>query len=181
MNRRYFLKSAAAGVVAPMLQPSAMAQTPDFWSLPRTLHLYRPETKESVQATYFADGQVITSEYERLCYLLRDVKAGQAVQMSIVLLDVLAGIQGWLRANGIQSPLHTNSGYRSPRTNAYTEGSAKDSRHMYGMAWDGRVPNVTSESLAQFAIYLRGGGVGFYQEKNFVHVDSGALRTWRGS
>ncbi|WP_232290841.1 YcbK family protein [Polaromonas naphthalenivorans] len=157
-----------------------MGQTQDFWSMPRTLHLYRPATRETVHATYFANGEVILCEYEKLCILLRDVQAGQAVQMSLVTLDILAGIQGWLRANGINSPLHTNSGYRSPLTNNHTEGAAKNSRHMYGMAWDGRVPQVSTESLARFAVYLKGGGVGFYQEKNFLHIDSGSLRTWRG-
>lgn len=157
-----------------------MGQTQDFWSAPRTLHIYRPGTKETVKATYFADGQMIESEYVRLCLLLRDVKAGKAAQMSIVLLDILAGIQGWLRANGIFEPLHTNDALRTWLTNENTEGAAKNSRHMRGEAWDGRVPGVSTESVARFAIYLQGGGVGFYQQKNFIHVDSGDLRTWRG-
>lgn len=180
MQRRSFIQSIAAGIVAPVLQPHVLGQTQDFWSLPRTLHLYRRETGETVKATYFADGQVIAKEYEKLCILLRDTQAEQAVQMSLVLLDILTGMQGWLRASGIESPLHTNEGYRTPRTNRRTEGAAKDSKHMYGMAWDGRVPQVSTESLARIAIHLRGGGVGFYQNKNFLHVDSGSLRTWRG-
>lgn len=157
-----------------------MGQPLDFWSLPRKLHLYRPETKESVVATYFADGRLIEPEYKRLCVLLRDVRAHQAVHMSVVLLDILAGIQGWLLANGHTTAMHTNSGYRSAATNSATEGSARNSRHMSGMAWDGRVPGVSTESLARFAVYLQGGGVGFYQEKNFVHIDSGRLRVWSG-
>ncbi len=157
-----------------------MGQTQDFWSQPRTLHLLRPDTGEQVKATYFADGQLIWSEYERLCVLLRDVHARKAVQMSVVLLDILTGMQGWLTAHGITGPMHTNSGYRAPETNVLIEGAAFNSRHLYGMAWDGRVPQVTSESLARFAVYLQGGGVGFYQQKNFVHVDCGKLRTWRG-
>ncbi|UUZ66246.1 DUF882 domain-containing protein (plasmid) [Polaromonas sp. P1-6] len=180
MDRRKFLTSAAAGAIAQVLPPQVFAQSQDFWSQPRTLWLFRKETNEQVKATYFADGKIVDAEYKKLCVLLRDVRAGQAVEMSVVLLDILAGIQGWLVANGIQTPLHTNSGYRSPHTNANIEGASKNSKHMKGEGWDGRVPQITTESLARFAIYLQGGGVGFYQDRGFVHVDSGSKRFWRG-
>lgn len=180
MNRRSFLHAAAAGCIAQVIPPSVMGQQADFWSQPRSIWLYRPATRETVKATYFADGRIIESEYNRLCVLLRDVRANQAVQMSPVLLDILAGVQGWLSAHGIVTPLHTNSGYRNPQTNGAIEGSARNSLHMQGMAWDGRVPNVSTESLAKFAQYIRGGGVGFYESREFVHIDAGKLRSWRG-
>lgn len=180
MNRRTFLAASAAGAIAQILPPSALGQTQDFWSQPRSLWLYRKETNEQVKATYFADGKVVEDDYKKLCVLLRDVRANQAVEMSVVLLDILAGIQGWLMANGIQTPLHTNSGYRTAHTNANIEGSARNSKHISGQAWDGRVPMISTESLAKFAVYLQGGGVGFYQDRGFVHVDSGNRRFWRG-
>ena len=180
MNRRSFASALAGGAIAQLLPPDALGQSQDFWSQPRTLSLYRKESNEHVKATYFADGKIIDSEYKRLCVLLRDVRAGQAVHMSIVLLDILAGIQGWLLANGIQSPLHTNSGYRTPQNNANLEGAAKNSKHINGEAWDGLVPQVTTESMARFAVYLQGGGVGVYQDRGFIHVDSGGRRFWRG-
>lgn len=180
MNRRNFLVSGAAGAIAQILPPSALGQNQDFWSQPRSLWLYRKETNENVLATYFANGKVIEPEYKKLCMLLRDVRASQAVEMSMVLLDILTGIQGWLLANGIQTPLYTNSGYRSPHTNANIEGAARNSKHMSGGAWDGRVPQISTESLARFAIYLQGGGVGFYQARGFIHIDDGNKRFWRG-
>jgi uncharacterized protein YcbK (DUF882 family) len=180
MDRRNFLKIATAGTIAQMLPPSVFGQEPDFWSQPRSLWLYRPETKEQVKATYFADGKIVWSEYAKICSILRDVQAHQAVQMSPVLLDILAGMQGWLTAHGIQSPMYTNSGYRSPRTNAHTEGADRNSLHMLGKAWDGYVPQISNESLGKFAMYLHGGGVGFYQHKNIIHVDDGKVRSWRG-
>jgi uncharacterized protein YcbK (DUF882 family) len=180
MDRRSFINALAGGVVAQLLTPHALGQSQDFWSQPRTLSLYRKQSNEYVKATYFADGRIIDSEYKRLCILLRDVNAGQAVHMSIVLLDILAGIQGWLLANGIDSALHTNSGYRTPQNNANLEGAAKNSKHINGEAWDGRVPGVTTESMGRFAVYLQGGGVGVYQDRGFIHVDSGGRRFWRG-
>lgn len=180
MQRRQFLTAASAGVIAQILTPTAMAQTADFWSLPRTVWLYRTATREQVRETYFADGKIIWGGYARLCQILRDTHANEAVQMSPVLLDILCGVQGWLASNGIQRPLLTNSGYRTAWTNANTEGAARNSLHMEGRAWDGRVPGVATESLARFGLYLSGGGVGFYQAKNFVHLDDGRMRFWRG-
>lgn len=181
MLRRQFLKVTAAGAIAQIVTPAAMGQSADFWSQPRSVWLYRPQTREQVRETYFADGQIVWSGYARLCMLLRDSQANSAVQMSPVLLDILCGLQGWLTANGIQRPLVTNSGYRTPRTNANTEGAARNSLHKEGRAWDGRVPGVSTESLARFGVYLSGGGVGFYQARDFLHLDDGRMRFWRGA
>ena len=114
------------------------------------------------------------------CRLLRDVRAGQAVQMSPVLLDILCGIQGFLVAHGHAIPLMTTSGYRSPATNAAIEGAARNSMHMQGRAWDGRMPGVSGDVMAQIALYLQGGGVGLYKGRGFIHIDDGRLRFWRG-
>ena len=180
MQRRQILLASAAGAIAQILSPVAMAQSADFWSLPRSVWLYRPTTREQVREVYFADGMIVWSGYMRLCELMRDTHVNSAVQMSPVLLDILCGVQGWLSAHGIQRPLFTNSGYRTARTNANIEGAARNSLHMEGRAWDGRVPGVSTESLARFGLYLSGGGVGFYQTMDFVHLDDGRMRFWRG-
>ncbi len=180
MHRRQFIIAASTGAIAQMLTPIALAQTSDFWSLPRSVWLYRPATREQVREVYFADGAMVWAGYTRLCELLRDTHENKVLQMSPVLLDILYGVQGWLAANNIQRPLYTNSGYRTARTNANTEGAARNSLHMEGRAWDGHVPGISTESLARFGLYLSGGGVGFYQAKNFVHLDDGRMRFWRG-
>ena len=100
--------------------------------------------------------------------------------MNLVLLDILCGVQGWFRAYGVDKPLVINSGYRTKHTNDNTEGSAKNSMHLYGAAADIWMPGVPVDSIAKLGLYLKGGGVGFYPSRNFVHVDSGRLRTWRG-
>jgi uncharacterized protein YcbK (DUF882 family) len=179
MLRRDFLRLGCAAAVADILPPTTLAQSADFWSMPRSVWLYRPSTREQVRETYFADGRVQWPGYERLCRLLRDARTGSAVQMSPVLLDILCGVQGWLAANGIHRPLVTHSGYRTEATNAATEGAVRNSLHTAGRAWDGHVPDVSAESLARFGLYLSGGGVGFYQGRGFVHLDDGRLRFWR--
>jgi len=183
-SRRALLRSAAslAGLLA--LPGPASAQqpiaSPAFWDLPRTLWLRRAATGEEIRETYFHDGRLQMRGYDRVCTLLRDVRTGQAVQMHAVLLDILRGVQGWLEGYGYLSPIIVNSGYRSPGTNAMTEGAALGSMHLRGRAADIRVPGVPTDYLARLGLYLSGGGVGFYPAKGFVHVDSGRLRAWRG-
>ncbi len=150
--------------------------------MPREIWIQRqtPKGLEAHRTVYFADGNLVWPEYKRLCMILRDVRAGQAVQMSPVLLDILCGIQGVARANGHDAPLITTSGYRSPKTNSSTEGAARHSLHMEARAWDGRMPGYKASVVADIAKYLQGGGVGLYLERDFIHVDDGRLRTWTG-
>lgn len=179
-RRRMLQVFASAAVIAAMTPSQAFAQSTDFWKLPRSLWLQRQSTGEEVRVVYHADGALISEGYTKLCLLMRDVNAGQAVTMSPVLLDVLAGMQGMLKVWGCHRPLVTHSGFRSVHTNKLTEGAARNSLHTYGRAWDGRVPGVDPSLLARIALYLRGGGVGLYETRGFLHVDDGRLRQWRG-
>jgi uncharacterized protein YcbK (DUF882 family) len=51
---------------------------------------------------------------------------------------------------------------------------------MEGRAIDVRVTGVDCASLAAHAEDLKRGGVGYYRASDFVHLDTGAFRTWRG-
>lgn len=177
-KRKFFLSSAACCL--PLILPnSVLAKNNDFWDLPRSLWLYRPSTKEMVKEVYWYDGKLNEPGYRAICTLLRDVKAQKVVAMDLRLLDVLRGVQGWLEANGQEKPIITTSGYRSLATNQAIEGASKNSQHLAGKAWDGHIEGVSTDSLAKFGQYLSGGGVGFYQGRGFVHLDSGNIRTWR--
>jgi uncharacterized protein YcbK (DUF882 family) len=76
------------------------------------------------------------------------------------------------------------SGYRSPETNeklhAKSSGVSEHSLHMQGRAIDVRMSGVDCAKLASSALDLKRGGVGYYRASNFVHLDTGAFRTWRG-
>ncbi|MFD2274259.1 YcbK family protein [Undibacterium arcticum] len=132
---------------------------------PRELWLYRKSTGEQVRETYWDDGRIIPEGYIRLCKLLRDVQAGQAVQMDIILLDIMRGVYGWFEAYGVTKPLIINSGYRNVHTNAVTEGAARNSMHTYGKATDLWMAGISTEYMARLGVYLSGGGVGYYAQK----------------
>jgi uncharacterized protein YcbK (DUF882 family) len=165
---------AGASGAAELPGPSAPSATfPE-----RTLWLHRVQTKEEGRALYFQDNALVPDGYSLLCYLLRDVRADRVTRVDVKLIHLLFGMQAWMWAVGIRQPLRVNSGYRTPETNADTEGAAAHSMHLAGQAADFAVEGIPSAVLAKLALRFNAGGVGVYP--NFVHIDTGPVRTWAG-
>jgi uncharacterized protein YcbK (DUF882 family) len=110
---------------------------------------------------------------------LRDFRSEQIHDIDVALLDALHDLYTTFDGRG---NFEVISGYRSPRTNAalrhVTSGVAEHSLHIQGRAIDVRLTSAKTAALRDAAIALRVGGVGYYPESNFVHVDTGAVRTW---
>lgn len=74
------------------------------------------------------------------------------------------------------------SGFRAPKYNLILRKKgrrvARQSEHTFGHAVDFRLPGVTTERLRNWARTLRLGGVGYYRDDKFVHVDIGPIRYW---
>ena len=95
------------------------------------------------------------------------------------LFDQISQIQKLI---GTEAEVIVISGYRSPATNAsLRNGSsrvAKKSMHMEGKAIDFRLDGVKLSTVRDAALSLKAGGVGYYPRSNFVHIDTGAVRSW---
>ena len=95
------------------------------------------------------------------------------------MLEILDDLR---RATGSRGTFEVISGYRSPRTNEALRGQgggvARKSLHMQGRAIDVRLTDVPSDKLRDAAISLKRGGVGYYRQSDFVHLDTGRFRTW---
>jgi uncharacterized protein YcbK (DUF882 family) len=186
IRRRELLASCCGlGMVAVLGRNSACAAQSvlgdsGFWAMPRTLSLVRAQTGETLSVPYFADDRVNNEGYLQICTLLRDVQANQAVYIDWHLLDTLRAIQGYMESYGYKKPIIVNSGYRTPQTNAKTEGAARNSMHMHGRAVDFTMPGVPSGYMGALASYFKGGGVGFYPSEGFTHIDTGSVRYWTG-
>jgi uncharacterized protein YcbK (DUF882 family) len=59
-------------------------------------------------------------------------------------------------------------------------GVAKHSLHMEGRALDVRLAGTSCAKLRDLALELQAGGVGYYAKSNFVHIDTGRVRSWTG-
>lgn len=128
-----------------------------------------------------SDGSLDRDGYFAACHLLRDVRAQRTVQIDPELLDVLCGIQRWMEFNGTAPTIEITSGFRTVTTNDSAEGSVRHSMHLYGKAADIIVPGASSAMIgAMVRRFNDAGGTGIYPGRQFVHVDTGAPRTWVG-
>jgi uncharacterized protein YcbK (DUF882 family) len=145
----------------------------------RVLSFAHTHTGERLTVPYFADGTYLREGLARLDHLLRDHRTGEEHAIEPVLFDLLHDLR---LATGTRAPFQVISGYRSPKTNATLRSSgrgvAKRSLHMDGRAIDVRLADVTSSVLRDAALELKRGGVGYYRQSDFVHVDTGRFRTW---
>lgn len=175
-SRRRFLQ-IGFGATAGLIMPNAFAgllKQPE-----RKLSLLNLHTGETINATYWAEGQYQTSELQAINKVLRDFRTGDVHKMDKDLIDLLNLMHHKVGGN---RPFNVISGYRSPKTNAAlnknTTGVAKKSLHMQGKAIDIRLPGHKLSDLRKVALNLQVGGVGFYPESDFIHVDTGDVRHW---
>jgi uncharacterized protein YcbK (DUF882 family) len=149
-----------------------------FWQRPRELWLHRQDTGESIRATYWKDGQLHADGYWRICALLRDVRQNVMTTMDPALLDVMRGVLGYYEQWSWPYPLVVTSGFRTAKTNVSLEGAARNSMHLYGRAVDVYLPGIPVRDVARLGQYFQRGGVGFYPDNGFVHLDTGSVRAW---
>jgi uncharacterized protein YcbK (DUF882 family) len=138
-------------------------------------------TDERLQIEYFRDGAYLPAALSAIEGVLRDFRTGERHAIDPRLMDYLVTVAETL---GVEPEFSVISGYRSPETNARlrerSAGVARRSLHMEGRAIDVRMRGVDCASLAARATDLQHGGVGYYRASDFVHLDTGAFRTWRG-
>jgi uncharacterized protein YcbK (DUF882 family) len=179
-SRRTFLKTSTALIATCLVPlPATAALAPE--SASRALAFFNTHTGERLGVTYFKNGAYRPDALHRIDRILRDHRTGDMVAMDRRLLDLLVGVQ---RRLAIDAPFHIISAYRSPQTNAMLRkqgsGVAKRSYHLLGRAIDIRLPGCDTHRLKRTCLALRGGGVGYYARSDFVHVDTGEIRTWSG-
>lgn len=179
LTRRRFLTTAAMAAPALVLPGLAAASTPVGLSPTRALSFVHTHTSERLTLEYFDRGRYLPDALSALNRLLRDFRTGAVTAIDPNLFDLLHQLQVH---TGATRPYQIISGYRSPTTNAAlrqrSEGVASGSLHMIGRAIDIRVDDVPLGRLRDSALALRLGGVGYYPGSNFVHVDTGRVRTW---
>lgn len=168
----------AAGCAALLLGlalPSAFGYVDDA----RRLHFHHTHTGESLQVTYYRDGAYQEDALEALDRFLADWRTGEGRKIDRQLFDILWNIQESTPNNGVYEII---SAYRSPATNAMlrerSSGVARNSQHLHGKAIDVRLRGLDTRHLRDTALQLRQGGVGYYARSDFVHVDTGRVRSW---
>jgi uncharacterized protein YcbK (DUF882 family) len=175
ISRRSFIK---LGILSATLPIPAYASIGSSES-ERVLAFHNLHTGESAKLVYWAEGQYIPDSLAEINHVLRDFRTGQVEAIDAKLLDLLHRVNVLL---GTTQPFQVISGFRSPASNAMlvetTTGVARHSLHMDGKAIDVRISGIDLSDLRHAGLALRGGGVGYYPDSNFVHLDVGRVRTW---
>lgn len=181
-SRRRLLKAggALAGATAAFgVLPRAFA-SPASESA-RRLTLKNLHTPEVLDVVYRRGEHYLPEALAQVEVHLRDYRTGDRHPIDPLLLDTLYEVA---QSVGVDPEFSVISGYRSPQTNAMlherSSGVASHSLHMEGRAIDVRLTRVDCADLAGKALDMRRGGVGYYRQSDFVHLDTGRFRTWRG-
>lgn len=178
MNRRYFLGMALSAVAAP-------AAASPFFSRrsierPRILSFRHLHTDDLIDVTYRVGDTYQRPALQRLNYFFRDFRTGDVTTMDPGLFDILYDLK--LHLGDPDARFDVISAYRSPATNARlretSSGVARNSLHLRGQAIDVRFPDLSTRRLRDAAVALGRGGVGYYRRSDFVHLDTGEIRSW---
>jgi uncharacterized protein YcbK (DUF882 family) len=175
LSRREFARSlvGAAGL-ALFARSSARAA-----AAPRSLAFYNLHTREELSLVYSDGGGYRSDALARFDTLLRDFRSEKVHPIDPVLFDILHDVHAAARSD---EPFHVICGYRSPDTNRMLHDQGRgvviNSLHVVGRAIDVRLPDVSTARLRDIGIAAARGGVGYYADSDFVHLDTGRVRRW---
>jgi len=167
----------AALMMFGMIVPAAR---PDVPPEERRLRLYHTHTGEHLDVVYWRNQAYVPDALARLDRFLRDHRTGEVHRYDPRLFDVLSDLVRSVGHAGAE--INVICGYRTPWSNQYlrthTSGVAKNSLHMQAEAIDIRLPGVKTFAFRNAALALGRGGVGYYPQSDFIHVDVGRVRRW---
>ena len=176
LSRRDFVTGLSATIALMGAPRSLCARTVGGRELTLVAHAHRRAARPSSTS---AAARTCQDALTAINHLLRDFRTSEVHAIDPGLLDLLHGLTD---LTGSTQPFQVISGYRSPATNEMlrhrSEGVASGSLHMKGQAIDIRLADVPLAKLRNAALAVRRGGVGYYPASDFVHVDTGRVRTW---
>ncbi|WP_347987218.1 DUF882 domain-containing protein [Methylomonas sp. AM2-LC] len=179
-SRRRFIKHLACGALLTMGSPAIAHAAKGRFPSHKSLAFEHTHTGDKLKLTYFEKNRYIKTALHEINLLLRDYRTDDIYPIDVKLLDQLHDLKLMLGTGN--RPFHIISGYRSPYTNgrmhAESSGVANNSLHMQGRAIDIRVEGMDSRHIRNAALALHRGGVGYYRESDFVHLDTGNFRFW---
>ena len=179
MNMRRWLRCLFLLTASVLLPASSVVGTlspqPEYH-----LRLFHTHTGERLDVIYRRGDQYVPEALTRLDEYLRDHRTGDVHHYDPRVFDLLHELTAKLGPPDFE--IAVVCGYRSPWSNEFLRthghGVALHSLHMQAMAIDIRIPGVKTSRLRDAALELHRGGVGYYAQSDFVHVDVGRVRRW---
>jgi uncharacterized protein YcbK (DUF882 family) len=173
MSRGLALAAVAAVLALPL---AGLAGSPSE----RRLELTNLHGAEKLTVTFHDEHDMAPDAAAALRHLLRDYRVNEEHDLDF---DLFMQLTDLARECGVPAKFAVISGYRSPGTNAKLRAAghavAEHSQHMEGHAIDVRLEGCPLARLHELALAARHGGVGYYPRSNFVHIDTGRVRSWQ--
>ena len=163
---------------APLAHASNTAQPSSQYEY--RLRFYHTHTREHLDIVYKRGNTYIPEALDQLDQFLRDHRTGDVRHFDPRLFDLLYDLTANLHGREID----VICGYRTPSSNEFLRtrsprtGVARYSLHMQAEAIDIRLPGIPTSAVRDAALGLHRGGVGYYRDSDFVHVDVGRVRRW---
>lgn len=177
-QRRYILSAGGALISAAALLPKTVFGIVST-DRPQIMRINNINTGESLKLEMMLNKPISNGLHNDLTHLFRDHRSNKEKSIDIGLFDQLLRLQIML---GVQKPILLVSGYRAKETNNEMRGKksgvAKDSYHTKAQAMDFRIEGVDLKRIRDAMLKIKSGGVGYYAKSNFVHIDTGPVRTW---
>ena len=147
------------------------------------LRFYHTHTNERLDIVYKIGDTYLPGALAQLDHYLRDHRTGDVHHFDPRLFDLLHDLTAAVSDPG--GVIEVVCGYRTPWSNNFLRsrggehtGVAAHSLHMQAEAIDIRLPGIATATVRDAALRLQRGGVGYYRDSNFVHVDVGRVRRW---
>lgn len=142
------------------------------------LRLYNYHLDEFLEIEFKKNGILNEKAVEQVNQLLRSRDNSEIIKINPQLLDWMDFLQDHFNADTIE----IISGYRRKEFNdaLLKEGHTVSpiSLHTQGNAIDIHIDEIREETLRDFLLSLQLGGVGYYAQLDFVHMDTGPVRRW---
>ncbi|MGD0894249.1 MAG: DUF882 domain-containing protein [Terracidiphilus sp.] len=139
------------------------------------------QSGEIIDVIYRVGDTYVPAALDKLSQFLRDSHNDEVKSYDPRTFDVLHTMLAKLNRPG--NVIEVLCGYRTIETNealreSGTTNAAEHSQHIEANALDLRVPGIPAVQLRDAALSLGAGGVGYYPKSQFIHVDTGPVRTW---
>lgn len=178
-SRRSFLKWMILTGITTHFPLNAFGRAIPCQSSERVLSVHNIHTGEYFKDVYWAENHYVMESLNEINRVLRDHRTNETIPIDTRLIDLFHSIHS---VHGNLHTIYIVSGYRSPKTNEYLRMkghcAARNSLHKKGMAADVILAGVPLKELRKTAVRLKGGGVGYYPKKHFIHIDTGPVRYW---
>ncbi len=175
----FFSALLTAVLGLPANASTSSGKTVAAMDVKRSISFYHTHTGERLKVVYFSAGHYRDKALGQINHFLRDFRTGDIASVDPGTIDIVHAVQ---QRAGHKGDVHIVSAYRSEKTNEMLRkkgsGVARKSQHIEAKAIDFRLPGVDTAAIRDIARGLQRGGVGYYKQSDFIHVDSGRVRFW---